>query len=114
MSPRAQEALSSSCPLWQIPFRGVAVTVTNYPDAETPRRHFWLLSFSVSLWLCGSILSLSRADALAKLKPDKLQAVHQAIQELRVEWKPIPRQGLYREYRANLHVHSSLSHDSRG
>jgi len=68
----------------------------------------------VSLWLCGSILSESRADALAKLKPDKLEAAHQAIQELRAEWKPVPRQSPYREYRANLHVHSSLSHDSRG
>jgi hypothetical protein len=90
------------------------VTVTNYQDAETPRRHFWLLNFSVSLCLCGSILSESRADALAKLKPEKLQAVHQVIQELRAEWKRVPRQGPYREYRANLHVHSSLSHDSRG
>jgi hypothetical protein len=51
---------------------------------------------------------------LAKLKPDKLEAVHQAIQALRSDWKAIPRPGPYREYRANLHVHSSLSHDSRG
>jgi hypothetical protein len=76
-------------------------------------RH-WFLPFSLSLCLCGSLLSKSRADALAKLKPDKLEALHQAIQTLRAEWKAITRQGPYREYRANLHVHSSLSHDSRG
>ncbi len=55
-----------------------------------------------------------RADALAKLKADKLQAVHQAIQALRAEWRRLPRRGPYQEYRANLHVHSAFSHDSRG
>jgi hypothetical protein len=55
-----------------------------------------------------------RADALAKLKADKLEAVHQAIAALRAEWRPVPRRGLYQEYRANLHVHSAFSHDSRG
>jgi hypothetical protein len=51
---------------------------------------------------------------LAKLKADKLEAVHQAIESFRADWQPIPRPGPYKEYRANLHVHSSLSHDSRG
>jgi hypothetical protein len=55
-----------------------------------------------------------RADALARLQPDKLEAVHQAIAELRSQWQQLPRSGPYREYRANLHVHSALSHDSRG
>ena len=90
------------------------MSTRNRRGIETSRRHFWFVNFAISLWLCGSIISPSRADALAKLKPEKLQAVHQAIQELRAEWKRVPRQGPYREYRANLHVHSSLSHDSRG
>lgn len=55
-----------------------------------------------------------RADALAKLKADKLEAVHQAIAALRAEWRSLPRRGPYQEYRANLHVHSAFSHDSRG
>src|SRR6516164_7205474 len=55
-----------------------------------------------------------RADALAKLKPDKLQAVHKALQALQSERHDIPRAGPYKEFRANLHVHSALSHDSRG
>ena len=57
---------------------------------------------------------LARADALAKLKLEKLEAVHQAIHGLRSEWHKLPRSGPYQEYRANLHVHSLLSHDSRG
>jgi hypothetical protein len=55
-----------------------------------------------------------RADALAKLKPDRLEAVRQAVQALRADWRTLARPGPYREYRANLHVHSGLSHDSRG
>lgn len=76
-------------------------------------RKFWLLSVA-SVFFCSILSSKSSADALAKLKSDKLEAVHQAIQALRDEWRPLPRPGPYREYRANLHVHSSLSHDSRG
>jgi hypothetical protein len=55
-----------------------------------------------------------RADALARLKPDKLEAVHQAVLALRSEWRKLDRPGPYHDYRANLHVHSGLSHDSRG
>src|SRR5947209_949704 len=55
-----------------------------------------------------------RADALAKLKADKLEAVRQAIRALRSERRELARPGPYREYRANLHVHSAMSHDSRG
>jgi hypothetical protein len=60
------------------------------------------------------IASPAHADALAKLQADKLEAVHQAILALRAERQPLPRPGPFTEYRANLHVHSLLSHDSRG
>ncbi len=70
-----------------------------------------LLTVAVMAFLPGT---LARADALAKLKPDKLEAVHQAVKALRAEWHKLPRRGPYQEYRANLHVHSALSHDSRG
>jgi hypothetical protein len=59
-------------------------------------------------------VSPTPADALAKLKPEKLEAVRQAVQALRSQWREVPRPGPYTEYRANLHVHSALSHDSRG
>ncbi len=55
-----------------------------------------------------------RADALARLKADKLEAVHQAVQSLRAQWHKLPQAGPFKDYRANLHVHSALSHDSRG
>lgn len=54
------------------------------------------------------------ADAVARLKPAKLEATHQAVMRLRKEVRPRAREGLYREHRANLHVHSHWSHDSRG
>ncbi len=53
-------------------------------------------------------------DALSRLAPEKLEAVHQAVLKLRTERKELPRTGPLKEYRANLHVHSALSHDSRG
>jgi hypothetical protein len=55
-----------------------------------------------------------RADALARLKPERLEAVHQAIVALRSQRRESVRAGPLRDYRANLHVHSALSHDSRG
>jgi hypothetical protein len=36
------------------------------------------------------------------------------VETLRAEWKTVPRPGPFREHRANLHVHSHWSHDSRG
>jgi hypothetical protein len=56
----------------------------------------------------------ARADALARLKADKLEAIHRAIQDLRLQREDAPRNGRFREFRANFHVHSHLSHDSRG
>jgi hypothetical protein len=70
-----------------------------------------VLTVSVLLFLsCGSV----RADALVKLQPDKLEATHRDVLALRSKWQKLPRSGPYQEYRANLHVHSALSHDSRG
>src|SRR5438132_4780557 len=74
------------------------------------RASAFLVSFT-AFSLCSGY---ARADALAKLKLDKLEAVHKAIQALRSERREVPRSGPYKEYRANLHVHSLLSHDSRG
>jgi hypothetical protein len=54
------------------------------------------------------------ADALARLQAERLEAVHKAIVALRTDWRPVAQAGPYKHYRANLHVHSGLSHDSRG
>ncbi|MSR58366.1 MAG: PHP domain-containing protein, partial [Planctomycetaceae bacterium] len=64
------------------------------------------------------ILGLStghaRADALARLNADRLDAVHKAVIALQSQRDDSPSPGPYRDYRANLHVHSAFSHDSRG
>jgi hypothetical protein len=60
-------------------------------------------------------LPLARAeDALDRLSLAKLAATHEAVERFRTERRELPRTGPYREYRANLHVHSAFSHDSRG
>ena len=58
--------------------------------------------------------SPARANALARLSAEKLEAVRQASQALRSQREDVPRSGPYREYRAAIHLHSALSHDSRG
>ena len=68
--------------------------------------------------LCVVVLAANRsairADALERLTAERLEAVHQAVLKLRTERREVPRTGPLREYRANLHVHSAFSHDSRG
>jgi hypothetical protein len=64
--------------------------------------------------LAASVGALARGDAMVRLKLDKLEAVHKAIAELKSQRQEVPRAGPYREFRANLHVHSLYSHDSRG
>lgn len=73
-----------------------------------------LMAALVVLWLIGRQDASLHADALARLKSEHLEAVHKDIQGLRSQWQALPRSGPFREYRANLHVHSALSHDSRG
>jgi hypothetical protein len=69
------------------------------------------------VWL-GLVALLSgggaRGDALARLRPERLRAVHQARLALASARVKLTRPGPYAEYRANIHVHSGLSHDSRG
>ncbi|TMQ35008.1 MAG: hypothetical protein E6K70_04600 [Planctomycetota bacterium] len=77
------------------------------------RNRFTLLVLAAAITILQDT-HLVRADALARLKLDKLAAVHKAILALRDDWQKLPRSGPYLDYRANLHVHSLLSHDSRG
>jgi hypothetical protein len=72
------------------------------------------LLLSTALLLTSLSSNPLRADALAKLKADKLDAIRKAILALRAERREEGPNGSYRDYRANLHVHSALSHDSRG
>jgi PHP domain len=68
----------------------------------------------VAVLIVLSAGALARGDAIARLQPDKLEAFRQALKALRGEWRKLERPGPFTEYRANLHVHSKLSHDSRG
>ncbi len=72
-----------------------------------------------SPWFClVGVFALTRclfpADALTRLEENHLKAVRAGIQSLAKMRKDLPRTGPYQEYRANLHVHSAFSHDSRG
>jgi hypothetical protein len=53
-------------------------------------------------------------QALDRLTAERLEAVRQARLKLASERRVLPRTGPFREYRANLHVHSAFSNDSRG
>ena len=53
-------------------------------------------------------------DAVDRLQSLRLQAVRQARTDFATQRKHIPRTDGYQQHRANLHVHSHFSHDSRG
>ena len=72
------------------------------------------VSLVVAIISSVTFTASARSDAFAKLELKKLEAVHRAVEALRSEWKALPRVGPYHEHRANLHVHSHWSHDSRG
>ncbi len=84
--------------------------------------HQCLLRFGFRSFICsliaGCILnacpSTSAEDAVDRLQVPRLQAVQQARAEFAAQRKTIARTDGYQQYRANLHVHSHFSHDSRG
>ena len=75
----------------------------------SPRATFlsWLLLATVYV---GSL----HADGLARLKEERLVRVRQSILELSKNREEPVRSGRFVDMRANLHVHSRFSHDSRG
>jgi hypothetical protein len=66
--------------------------------------------------LTGWIASASavRADAFERMRPENLRAVHEAIEVLKSQRREVALRSGYDDVRALLHVHSLLSHDSRG
>lgn len=76
------------------------------------RSRSWMWQLAVAgLLSCLPGPSVS-ADALQKLQPEKLAAVRKSVAALRNDRSELQRTGPYREFRANLHVHSHWSHDS--
>jgi hypothetical protein len=53
------------------------------------------------------------AGLLERLEPERLRATHMAVEQLAAKRRPVTLASGYRDLRAMLHVHSSLSHDSR-
>lgn len=68
----------------------------------------------MSMLMASPPVSTSAEDALDRFAPERLAAMHEAVEALKSQRVEVPRTGPLREYRANLHVHSLLSHDSRG
>ena len=77
-------------------------------------RRLLCVSLVVAIISSVTFSASGRSDSFAKMEWKKLEAVHRAVEALRSEWKALPRVGPYQEHRANLHVHSHWSHDSRG
>lgn len=59
-------------------------------------------------------LAPCRGDAMERIALDRLRATHEAVQLLAQDVQPVEFKSQYTDYRAVLHVHSHLSHDSRG
>lgn len=75
-----------------------------------PRQMMLHLTVTMISMISGTVF----ADALQRIESGKLEAVRQSVLSLKEKRRVIERAGPYQEYRANLHVHSKWSHDSRG
>ncbi|HEY3393807.1 MAG TPA: PHP domain-containing protein [Lacipirellulaceae bacterium] len=62
----------------------------------------------------GLVASTASADMIERLRPEKLRAVHEAIESLKTQRRQVHFASGYQDVRALLHVHSAFSHDSRG
>lgn len=80
---------------------------------SAPRLTFVVLSLLMAFAAVapGEVVAI---DAIDRLTPQRLEAVHKSIEALKAQRKTLDRPGPLTEYRANLHVHSAFSHDSRG
>ncbi len=70
----------------------------------------WLAFFLT--WIAWT--SAADADAIERMRPDKLRAVHEAIESLKSQRRVVSFSSGYDDVRSLLHVHSAFSHDSRG
>lgn len=72
------------------------------------------MKFGLTLGLFVVASSALAGDGLSRISEEKLSAVTKAVAQLQAERETLVRPGDYIDYRANLHVHSAFSHDSRG
>jgi hypothetical protein len=73
-----------------------------------------LVLIVLALGVVSLITARAHADALERLKVEKLRVVHRDITAFKSQRQDVTRPEPFRDYRANLHVHSAFSHDSRG
>jgi hypothetical protein len=76
-------------------------------------------SMRMLTWVAGLMaglvqISIAPGDTLDRLRPEKLEAVHKAVAELKTQRREVSLRSGYDDVRALLHVHSAFSHDSRG
>jgi hypothetical protein len=73
-----------------------------------------VLNRIVAVTILVAFAGEARADALERLKPERLKAARKDITAFKTQRQDLTRPGPYQDFRANLHVHSAFSHDSRG
>jgi len=73
-----------------------------------------LLRCFSTLLLTLLVARISSADALERMKMERLRATHERVLALAKERVPVELQSGYDDVRSLLHVHSAFSHDSRG
>ena len=69
---------------------------------------------AVAAVLVGILTQYALADALERMRLEKLRATHERIESLKEERRNVSLRSGYDDVRALLHVHSAFSHDSRG
>lgn len=66
-----------------------------------------------AVWLSSLVGAKTRGDAVDRLKPEYLKALHAAIEGLKQDRQTVSLPSAFTDYRGAMHVHSGLSHDSR-
>lgn len=84
------------------------------PAVAHLHRSFAVFSARLLLPLVALLIpAIARADAQQRMSLEKLRATHEAVEALKTSLQPVALQSGYTDYRAILHSHSLLSHDSR-
>lgn len=65
-------------------------------------------------WVCLVLPQFAHADAIDRIDPERLKSMRQAIEILKLDRQDITLPSPFQDFRAVMHVHSLLSHDSRG
>lgn len=72
------------------------------------------LRILLAVLLLGCLARGAAADALERMRLEKLQATHDRIEAFKKERRDVSLASGYDDVRTLLHVHSAFSHDSRG